>query len=259
MDRPLYNQLVPYYELVEGRDWQSEVSLIASFLRSQHSESVVDLGCGTGYHVRALAKLGFKATGVDISKQNILFARKMAKKKNVHPHFIVGNYYQFQPTQVFDAALCLNWSIPVRNDQVKRFLHNTSSLLRPGGHLIFDYERVSQIAWSDVGKPITESWNLGRELVVRVSVGQVASNVLYSDDVYIIYPKSSKPKEPSERSRYEVADSGHVRMLLDRSCVRFFSVSEIREFAKGSGFKMVANFQLLRGKYKRNYAAVMKI
>jgi SAM-dependent methyltransferase len=259
MDRPLYNELVPYYELVEGRDWQREIRLIASFLRSHHSETVVDLGCGTGYHLRALTKLGFKATGVDISKENILFARRMAKKKKVLPRFIVGSYYEFQPAQVFDAALCLNWSIPVRNDQVKRFLDNTHSLLRSGGHLIFDYEKISGIAWNDVGKPLTESWNSGRELVVRVSVGRIASNVLYSEDVYIIYLKLSKPGQPSERSRYEAADSGHVRIFHDTSCVRFFSVSEIREFAKRSGFKMVANFQLPRNKYRRNYAVLMKI
>ena len=258
MDRPLYNQLVPYYELVEGRDWQSEIRLIASFLGSRRSESVVDLGCGTGYHGRALTKLGFKATGVDISNQNIMFARKMAKEENVHARFIVGSYYEFHPTEVFDAALCLNWSIPVRNDQVKRFLDNTNSLLRPGGYLIFDYERISQIARSDVGKPITESWNLAREVVVRVSVGQLVSNVLYSEDVYIIYSKSSKHKEPSERSRYEAADSGRVRIFVDNSCVRFFSVSEIREFAKQAGFRVVANFHLPRGKYSRNYAVLMK-
>jgi SAM-dependent methyltransferase len=259
MNRPLYNQLVPYYELVEGRDWETEVKLVASFLKNHHCESVVDLGCGTGYHVRTLAELGFKATGIDISKQNIMYARRMAEKKGVRPRFIMGSYYQFDAGQTFDAAICLNWSIPVRNDQVIRFLNNTRSLLRTGGHLIFDYERISNVAWGDVRKPITESWDTGRELVVRVSLGQIASNVLYSEDVYVIYSKYSKRRQPSEHTRYQSADSGHVRVFLDKSCVRFFSVSEIREFASRSGFKMVANFQLPRNKYKRSYTALMKI
>ena len=33
MNRPLYNQLVTYYELIEGRDWQSEIKLITSILK----------------------------------------------------------------------------------------------------------------------------------------------------------------------------------------------------------------------------------
>ena len=44
MNRPLYSQLVAYYELVEGRDWKSEVNLIGSVLTNYGSESVVDLG-----------------------------------------------------------------------------------------------------------------------------------------------------------------------------------------------------------------------
>lgn len=260
MRRPLYRQLVSYYELIEGRDWKSEVGLITSILRDHGSQSLVDLGCGTGYHVRALTKLGFGATGIDISKENIRFARKKAWEERIHPRFVVGSYYEYRHDESFDAALCLNWSIPVRDDEVKRFLDNTYSLLRPGGLLIFDYERVSQIVWTDVGKTIAQSWDQGNKLIVRVSVGQIASDVLYSRDVYIIYPKLLKPLLPSERSRYEAARrSSQVQIYVDSSCVRFFSMSEIRGFARQSGFRVIANFVLPRNKYKRNYAVLKKI
>jgi SAM-dependent methyltransferase len=258
MHRPLYNELVAYYEFIEGRDWQGEIKLITSFLRNHGSKSVVDLGCGTGYHVRSLAKLGFETTGIDISKQNIRFARRMAKQEKVHPRFVVGSYYGYRSDGIFDAALCLNWSIPVKDDEVKRFLDNTYTLLRPEGLLILDYERISQIAWSDVGKAITESWDLGGKLVVRVSVGQVVSNVLYSKDVYIIYSKSSKVTAPSEPSRYQAPKGTHVQTFVDSSYVRFFSVSEIRDFGQHSGFKMIANFMIPRKKYRRHYAVLMK-
>lgn len=260
MDRPLYSQLVAYYELVEGRDWKSEMSLITSILRDHGCKTLVDLGCGTGYHVRALTKLGFSATGIDISKQNIRFARKKAEEENIHPRYVVGSYYEYRPDESFDAALCLNWSIPVRDDGVKRFLDNTYSLLRPGGLLIFDFERVSEIVWSEVGKAIAESWDQQRKLVVRVSVGQMASNVLHSRDVYIIYSKFSEPMSPNERSRYKAAGrSNHVQIYADRSWVRFFSMSEIRDFARHSKFRAIANFVLPRNKYKRNYAVFKKI
>lgn len=260
MNRPLYSQLVPYYELIEGRDWQTEIRLIASILRNHGSKSLVDLGCGTGYHVRALTKLGFRATGIDISKQNIRFARKKAEEENTRPSFVVGSYYEYRPRGKFDVALCLNWSIPVRDVEVKRFLDNTYSLLRPGGLLIFDFERISQIAWNDVGKAIAESWAQGRNLIARVSVGQIVSNVLYSSDVYIIYSKFSERILPNERSRYETAKmSKHVQIYVDSSCVRFFSMSEIREFARHSGFRAIASFVLPRNKYKRNYVVLRKI
>ena len=257
MHRPLYNQLVPYYEYVEGRDWQGEIRLITSILRKHGSKSVVDLGCGTGYHARALAGLRFEAVGIDISKQNILYARRKAKQEKVHPLFVVGSYYETRPDAIFDAALCLNWSIPVRDDEVKRFLDNTYSLLRPGGLLIFDYERISEIVWSDVGKAITESWDVGGKLIVRVSVGRVVSKVLYSKDVYIIYSKPSSVTAPSEPSRYQ-AKGTNLQTYVDSSTVRFFSVAEIREFAEHSGFKMIRDSMIPRKKYRRHYAVLMK-
>ena len=258
MNRPLYNQLVPFYELVEGRDWQKEINLLKSILRDHECRSSIDLGCGTGFHARALAKLGFEMTGIDISNQNVLFARKRAREERIRPRFIVGSYYDYQPSRRFDSALCLNWSIPVKDSEVKRFLDNTNSLLRAGGLLIFDYELVSHVVWSDVGKAITESWNSNGKLIVRVSVGQMIANVLYSRDVYLIYRKFAKECRPDERLRYE-ASNPHVKMYVDRSCVRFFSLKEVRRFARRSGFRIIGNILLPRNKYKRNYTVLKKV
>ncbi len=259
MHRPLYNQLVPYYEFVEGRNWNDEVGLIKYVLRKHKSKSVVDLGCGTGYHVRALTKLGFNVTGIDISRQNIRFAKRRARAENIQPSFVIGSYYHYQPAQEVDAALCLNWSIPVRDDEVKRFLDNAHSMLRPGGLLLFDFERVSQIVWKDVGKPIVESWDRGSELIVRVSVGQIKSNVLVSRDLYAIYPKKYGPMIPDETLRYKTSQGrGRFRVYLDRSYVRFFSIPEIRRMASRSGFKIVASYLLPRNAYQRNYVVLRK-
>jgi SAM-dependent methyltransferase len=257
MHRPLYDQLVPHYELVEGRDWRGEINLIVSILRQHGSETIVDLGCGTGYHARKLAKLGFNATGVDISPRNILFARRTAKQERVHPNFVVGSYYRYRPRNPVDAALCLDWSIPTKDQELRRFLSNTRSILRIGGLLIVDYERISDIVWKDVGSPIVNSWNLKELMIVRVSVGQMISNVLYSRDVYILYPKRTQPIVPNELMRYRSPRRRNLaEVYVDCSYVRFFSIPEIRRFAAGSGFRLIANYQLPRNGYKRNYAVL---
>lgn len=95
---------------------------------------------------------------------------------------------------------------------------------------------------------------------MRVSVGHIVSNVLYSRDVYLIYPSLPLQKRPDEGLRYKaVGGIAHVQMYADRSCVRFFSMPEIRSFARRSGFKVTANFILPRDKYKRNYAVLEKV
>jgi len=220
----------------------------------------VDLGCGTGLHVRELAKLGFDATGVDISQKNILFARGKAKQENAPARFVVGSYYHYRPRRSFDAALCLNWSIPTRDEEIHRFLSNTRSMLRIGGLLILDFERVSEIVWKDVGKPIVNSWNLTGVVIVRVSVGKMVSNVLYSRDVYILYPKRKGPEVPSEVARYRTAQKTNLANVhVDCSYVRFFSKLELRRFAAGSGFRLRSNFILPRNGYKRNYAVFERV
>jgi SAM-dependent methyltransferase len=260
MNRPLYDQLVRYYEVLEGRDWVSETNLIASVLEAHRCESVVDLGCGTGYHARSLAKLGFETTGVDISRQNIRFAKEKAMEEGAGVDFVVGSYYGYRPAKSPDAALCMNWSIPVKDGELRRFFDNTYSMLRPGGLLIFDYEKVDEIVWDDVGKPIFEWWNVEEELVVRVSVGVMESNVLSSRDVYAIYTKGYRSGLPDEKLRYKAtAEANGVRMYKDHSFVRFFSPPEIRRLARASGFKVVANLVLPRKKYKRSYAVLEKI
>ena len=260
MNRPLYSQLVDYYEILEGRDWHTEVDLIAFILQGRKCASVLDLGCGTGLHVRVLTERGFKAIGVDISRTNVSYARRKAKMESVAASFVVGSYYSYRPEEPFDAAICLNWSIPVRDNEVKRFLTNTRALLRPGGLLIFDYERASQIVRGDLGRAIVESWNLKDKVIVRSSVGHLESNVLFSRDVYIIYPSTSRLKAPLEEMRYDASrHSNDVQVYCDTSCVRFFSMTEIRKLAKDSGFKMVDNFVLPRKKYSRNYAVLQRL
>jgi len=259
MNRPLYNQLVPYYELLESRDWEGEVNLIKSVLEEHSCKSVIDLGCGTGRHVRELAKLGFEVTGIDISNQNIKFARKKASEAGIDARFVRGNYFDYQPAKGYDAATCLNWSIPVKDDQIRRLLDKTFSILRSSGILILDYERVSDIVWSDVGKPIVDSWIREGEVIVRVSVGKVDSNVLSSDDVYLIYPRFPARIPPDEKSRYEVTNQlRRVKVYTDTSYVRFFSPLELRHFAQESSLATIRNLVLSRNGYKRNYLVLVK-
>lgn len=259
MIRPLYNELVPYYELLEGRDWVAEAERVSSVLRRHGCKSVIDLGCGTGRHVRELARLGFDATGIDISRHNISFARRKAADEGVKAHFVCGSYYDLSRSEQFDAAVCLNWSIPVKDDQIRRILRKANTLLRQRGILVFDYERTSEIVWEDVGKPIVETWVQKGKVIARVSVGRMRSDILVSDDVYLTFftPPAAIPKD--EASRYRaVEQEGSVKAYVDRSFVRFFSPTELRRLARVSGFERAAEFALPRKGYRRCYAVLVK-
>jgi SAM-dependent methyltransferase len=260
LSRPLYNELVPYYEVLEGRDWRAEIDLVSSLLERYRCQSVIDLGCSTGRHARELAKRGFDAMGIDLSGPNIRFARKRARDEHVGARFVIGSYYDYRPRNHFDAALCLNWSIPVVDGETERFLKNASALLNVGGILIFDYEKTSQIAWDIVGTPVIESWNLEDGVLVRASVGGITDNVLESIDVYLVFQKPEGVKPPKEVYRYRsIVSAKQPKVFVDNSFVRFFSLPEIRGFARRCGFREVLNRVLPRGRYRRNYVVLRKV
>jgi hypothetical protein len=147
----------------------------------------------------------------------------------------------------------------VDNGEIDRFLKHARALLNDRGILVFDYEKVSQIAWDVVGTPVLESWKLEDEVLVRVSVGGVSHNVLGSTDVYVVFQAPKGVKSPREARRYSSAIStNQTKVFVDSSFVRFFSLPEIREFARRSGFREVLNRPLPRGRYSRNYAVLRK-
>ncbi len=254
--RPLYKELAELYETIEERNYEAEISLIDKVFKEHHVKSVIDLGCGTGIHVRELAKRGYRTLGIDISPSMIRVAKKRASGlKGVS--FVKADYYTYNPKARFDGALCLNWSIPVTLRGLEKFFSNTAHLLREGGVLIVDYEKPSDIVWSDVGKPVIDSWRFSGGQIVRVSVGEIRRNLMKSRDVYIVFGRPRGFSPPSEEERYLGRWRGEdVSVFLDVSYVRFYEPRELAKIASRYGF---SSKRILSVKTKRGYVRLYNI
>jgi cyclopropane fatty-acyl-phospholipid synthase-like methyltransferase len=68
---------------------------------------ILDIPCGNGRHSIALAKQGFRVTGIDITKHFIREAEAAAKKENLHVEFLNKDMRNISYSGRFDAALCL--------------------------------------------------------------------------------------------------------------------------------------------------------
>ncbi len=58
-----------------------EIPFVEHFIKNhdQNITNILEVGCGTGYHAKALSDLGFKVTGIDINKTMIGEARLRAE------------------------------------------------------------------------------------------------------------------------------------------------------------------------------------
>jgi SAM-dependent methyltransferase len=65
-----------WYDTPRGR-WigQTEHRLLADLLAPRKGETLLDVGCGTGWFTRRLAAAGLAATGVDVDREALAFAR----------------------------------------------------------------------------------------------------------------------------------------------------------------------------------------
>src|SRR5882757_7437708 len=81
----------PYYhQLYFNRDEKEAAAFIHLLLEYLHPPAgarMVDIACGRGRHSKILAAKGYDVTGIDLSPENIAFARQFETEKlNFYQH-----------------------------------------------------------------------------------------------------------------------------------------------------------------------------
>jgi ubiquinone/menaquinone biosynthesis C-methylase UbiE len=82
---------------------ESELKLLGDV----KGKDVLEIGCGGGQNAVVLAKWGARSIGLDISEEQIKYARKLAEKERVKVPFHVGNMEDLSvfPNESFDQVL----------------------------------------------------------------------------------------------------------------------------------------------------------
>ncbi len=137
-----YDRLATCFDVMT--DWQSRLAFELSFLRATleryQARSVLDVACGTGGHVIALAQRGYRVAGSDASSVMIARANEKAMQAGLTIPFAVATFEQLRSTwqEPFDAVLCLGNSLPhvLSDDAAMGSLANMHACLRDGGLLV---------------------------------------------------------------------------------------------------------------------------
>ena len=96
--------------------------------------SILDLGCGTGWTSRFLAKAGYTVSGLDISEDAVRIAREVADEEGVEDvAYSSGDYESFEPDRAYDYVLFYD-ALHHAEDEVAA-LKAAHRALKPGGAL----------------------------------------------------------------------------------------------------------------------------
>lgn len=136
MNRNAYNQLASEFSARESdlvNYKQNLKTYISRFVKE--SESVLEIGPGTGHLLQILEDLGCRTTAIELSEKMCEFARKNS------PKTVILNQDMFTVNfcaQQFDVicALALIHTIPSR--EAKKFMGKVKYWLKDGGMFIFD-------------------------------------------------------------------------------------------------------------------------
>ena len=142
----LYPVMFPTDRIDAATEEVDKVLLLAKLKKG----AILDLCCGPGRHSVALAKRGFKVTGVDRTKFLLDKARARARKAKAKVEWIQRDMRDFVRSESFDLALSMFTSFGYFDDKKQDMgvLKNILDSLRPGGSFIIDTigkERLAKI------------------------------------------------------------------------------------------------------------------
>ncbi len=125
---------------------------------------LVDLGCGTGRLLLALARRGYRVTGVDLSDEMLAVAREKAEAAGLSVDLVRANLTELDSVTDagFDYAACLFSTLGMVSgvDARRRVVAHAFRLLRPGGRFVLHVHN----RWFSLWDPRGRRWLLRNRL-----------------------------------------------------------------------------------------------
>src|SRR5207249_8676091 len=111
--------------------WARRVKMLSGHLGV--GMTVLELGCGTGYFTRELARSGADIVALDVSPELLEVARAICSARNVH--YEIQNAYEMSyPDAVFDSVV---GSSVLHHLEIEAALREIYRVLKPGGTIHF--------------------------------------------------------------------------------------------------------------------------
>ncbi|OED71406.1 SAM-dependent methyltransferase [Vibrio splendidus ZS-139] len=143
----LYTDLSGYYDLMcVDIDYQAQSNCVRRLhqIFGNDGKTHLDLGCGTGPHVRHFIDYGYQSSGLDLNKPML----DIAQVRCPEAKFSVQNMSNFEVSEPLDLITCFLYSIHYNDgiENLKACLASVHRALKPGGVFCFnvvDKDKIS--------------------------------------------------------------------------------------------------------------------
>jgi SAM-dependent methyltransferase len=233
----VFGNYARYYNLLyRDKDYAGEVEFIHQLLRTYASQtqSILELGCGTGTHALLLAKQGYSVHGVDLSAEMLQQASERLSQlpqelasKLVYSQ---GDIRTIRLDQQFDAIVSLFhvFSYQTTNQDLQATFATVNAHLKPGGVLIFDCWYGPAVL-SD--RPTVRIKRLEDK---EISITRIAEPVMHPNEnlVNVNYQVFIKDKH-----------NGAVEELQETHTMRYLFKPEVDLLFKASQLELIASHE----------------
>lgn len=161
-----FDSLASTYESYRLSGWyQAHNQLILKSLKIHPQDTVLDIGCGTGWLLRKIAKTcnSFTGIGIDISSQMIAEARKKAAADKLSNLLFINDDWEAMPADYpslpqVNLVVCASAFHYFSNPLVT--LQKVCARLRPGGKLYLLERNMSRSL-------LTRLWGICHRLIIK--------------------------------------------------------------------------------------------
>jgi SAM-dependent methyltransferase len=210
-----------YNALYHNKEYNEEADFLVSIVNSlsESSETLLELGCGTGNHIKFLETFFTDIVGVDMSPIMIDRAPKLPNVK-----YLVSRIQELDLSDKFDVVLSLFhvFSYQKTNEDIHSFFKCVRDHVKPGGVVIFDCWNASGVF---IQKPEQRyrCVDMGDTVLHRFARPQVS----YEQNVVNVFYDFIVERDKTVEKFNEV----HT--------MRYFSAPEIQFMANSYNFELV--------------------
>ena len=103
-------------------------------------KKILELGCGGGQCSIAFAKQGARVTGIDLSEEQLKYARKLAEKENINVNFVHGSFQDLKKIKTSDYDIVFSAFAFQYSPDLNKLFRQINRVLKEKGIFVFSFD-----------------------------------------------------------------------------------------------------------------------